>query len=90
MLVEIDANEDGYVSFDEFVEIFQRAPDTLPFGLRSLVDLLGTASGAVGGVLAAAAGTASQAATPLVRFASDLVASAVGAPQSQTGSGASS
>lgn len=41
LMVEIDDNEDGFVEFPEFVEIFLKAPDTLPIGMRILVGALG-------------------------------------------------
>ena len=34
----VDTNADGKISFDEFVRIFEIAPDALPVGVQQLVD----------------------------------------------------
>ncbi len=33
----VDANSDGKISFEEFVQIFEIAPDALPAGVKQLV-----------------------------------------------------
>ena len=74
MLIEFDENEDGYVDFDEFVEIFKRAPDSLPFGLRMLVEMFSVFSGAV---VRSAAGKARLMVATSAAFAAMALAKAI-------------
>ena len=34
---EVDTNQDGLISFEEFRRIFETSPDALPVGLKQLV-----------------------------------------------------
>ena len=74
ILAQVDINQDGVVSFDEFVEVFEIAPDALPPGLKQLVD-----------VSAVLAGSLSVAADFTVSSV-DLVASGLSAVASAVGS----
>ena len=52
ILLQVDKNNDGKISFEEFDAVFKLAPDALPIGLKQLVDvaslLLGTLGATIG------------------------------------------
>ena len=67
LLASVDINHDEKLSFEEFEQVFKLAPDTLPVGVRQLVDVskllisgLGAGVAASIGTLASAAGVSSS------------------------------
>jgi hypothetical protein len=76
MMLEIDDNEDGYIDFTEFVLIMQRAPNALPYGVRTLVNSVGSLGGALTATLGAFSG--------LTRAATNAAISVVGGATSES------
>ena len=50
ILEQVDENADGQIGYDEFVKVFELAPDALPAGLDILVDVGGSLLGGLASV----------------------------------------
>ena len=56
ILLKVDQDADEEINFEEFEAVFQMAPDSLPVGLKELVDVSGFFMGSLGLAVGASVG----------------------------------